>query len=242
MKSNHKLKICILMVLMLTMLSDNVISKDSDDVLRKAVKELPSEMDEAAKARFVKGVEEFASGVKAVEWEDVVTKGTKDFDKIPLSEGGKYIKANPGNPSSTASEIISFENFYKRGMTFLKGENGVKAIQYQSGFNSKPVEFIGKMGDEKVAVQTTRVFNPDKLLTVDEAKRILEDGLNGLNKGLTNVVAADKWDKGVVHAIIKDSDKDIVESAIKILNTETVGNNRIVITIAEDTKYIWGGK
>ncbi|MEM7825148.1 MAG: hypothetical protein QXO27_04215 [Candidatus Aenigmatarchaeota archaeon] len=189
---------------------------------------------------FTKTLGEFLEGIKINWWDDVITNGAKSINDISLSDGGKYIKKYPGNPSSTSSEIISFENFYRRGARFLKGENGPSAIRYvDNGVGGKPVDFLGEMNGKKVAVSVTRVFRSidnakEPVLTKALAKRDIQGAIDALSNRLPTAI--DKWDEGVVHVFVKQSDKSLVESAITEVN---LGQNKIVVTVVEDNSFIW---
>ena len=177
-----------------------ILSKDSDEVLSKAIKELPSNMDEAAKARFVKGIGEFGNGVSKIEWEDVVSKGTKSVDNIKLSTGGMKIKLAGSQGSDTASKVISFENFHKRGAELIKTEGEI-AWKNIKGL-ATPVDHLIKINDQKVGVSVKRLIQysgPNQVpLTEGEVNRILVDGFKGLDEGLQNVFPQDIWDKSVL--------------------------------------------
>jgi len=52
--------------------------------------------------------------------------------------------------------------------------------------------------------------------------------------------AIDKWDEGVISLVVKDSDKDIVNQAVKqISDAELKGNKLVIFVVEDDAKYIW---
>src|SRR3989338_3290815 len=177
-----------------------------------------------------------------LRFDDVVAKGASKIDDIPLSEGGTYIKNYYGNPSSTASMVISFENFHKRGAQLLKTEGEIAWKHLPD--HAKPIDRLSVIGGEKVGVSVTRAFEYQGEFTLERAKKLLNGKFEGLKSGIPNLAnpAEDMWDVGVVHVIApSEGNAQLVKEAFNGIDKSIIGNNKIIITVTENLDYIYGG-
>lgn len=210
----------------------------------EAISNAPTVLDDAGKARFFRTSGEVLNNVKIVEWQDVVTQGTKVLDDVPLSQGGIQLKQAGQN----AGDIISFETFSKRGMKLLKLEKGANGVQYVTGYKYLAVDYLGSLGGKKFGVQVKRIadYTADGIelpLTENKARDLVTDGLTKLNGGKSHLAnAGDAWDHGVFHALVRLKDKPLLDSVISSLPASTLGDSQIVITVVDDVDYIWRNK
>jgi len=177
-----------------------------------------------------------------LRFDDVVAKGAKSIDDIKLSTGGMKIKTAGSHGSDTASMVISFENFHKRGAQLLKTEGEIAWKHLPD--HAKPIDHLSVIGGEKVGVSVTRAFEYQGEFTLERAKKLLNGKFEGLKSGIPNLAnpAEDMWDVGVVHVIApSEGNAQLVKEAFNGIDKSIIGNNKIIITVTENLDYIYGG-
>jgi hypothetical protein len=180
---------------------------------------------------------------KVVILNDVVAKGTRSMDDIPLTKGGRIIKQGSEttisiNTAALGSEIISAENFVTRGARILKGENDI----IYEGIRRKPVDYLMELGDDKAAVQVLRGFDSSKQYTIKTAREKISEKAKRLTEGINTVSLNDKWDMEIIHIIVpNNANKRIVNKAIQEIPKDTIKEKKIVISVLEDIDWVFGG-
>ena len=144
----------------------------------------------------------------------------ESYDKASLSSDGDRLfdTANAGG-SSTESETMSFEILrYCENAKLLKTETEILyAPPDDSGPNSI-TDYLAEINGLKIGVSVTRAYRPSNIAFPDsDVKALLEKKLEGVVRSSQRVLAADKWQKQILH--VWTANKDETDAVVRVLPT-----------------------
>ncbi len=161
------------------------------------------------------------------------------FDPLPLRSGAKkrYDGPNAGG-SSKCSEVMSMQLLHEcDGAVTLKPE-----VEITYDFQGSITDWLADFGGVKIGVSVTRAYKGPTVTTytLADADALLTKKLKGILEASSNVSAADKWQKQILHVwtlrpdwvpILKQS-WDKLDAAIKadtvVLVTVEEGSDSVV--------------
>lgn len=156
-----------------------------------------------------------------------------DGDYEYLTEGGQEIidDGNAGG-SSILSEVFSYEVLSRcEGASLLKTEMEVIYTNPAGKLTDLLVDFDGM----KTGVSVTRAvgYPRDDPYTVEDAKNILEQKLQGVLDSTANVSAEDAWTKQILHIIAyADQHAQSLETAFASVDAALKSNTLVVVTVS----------
>ncbi len=151
-----------------------------------------------------------------------------------LTEAGKRMVCTPNaGGSSLLSEVFSIEVLARCELaTMLATETEV--VYDPAG--SKKTDILVEMDGVKIGVSVTRAvgFPFDAPYTVEQAKGLLEKKLAAINESSANVVAAQKWEKQILHVIAYgDPHVQTVKDAWNSIGADLKTDTILLITVTQ---------
>jgi hypothetical protein len=151
-----------------------------------------------------------------------------------LTEAGKRILCTPNaGGSSVLSEVFAMEVLARCELaTLLATET---EVTYDPA-GSKKTDILVEMDGVKIGVSVTRAvgFPFDAPYTAEQAKGLLEKKLAAINESSANVVAAQKWEKQILHVIAYgDPHVQTVKDAWNSLGGDLKTDTVLLITVTQ---------
>jgi len=158
----------------------------------------------------------------------------KSIEDLKLSEGAKAVLGSPNaGGNSEMSEAMSFEVLKRYfGAQLEKTE---MSIEYEWSI-SKKTDYLCTMFKRKFGVSVVRAMSFRKPFDVNDAIRLLNKKLHGVNMSSRDVVDQDRWTKQILHVWAKDqATVDAIQAAYKLMSPELLSNTVVVISLTNNT-------
>ena len=218
----------------------NVISRNSDEMLDLAIKQIPDVYDDYAKIRIIGIIADFVEDSKYIEFDDLFGITVRNVDELTsqLSPNGKRVLAGSiadGDNAITArvSEALSFSNFEKRGAT-------LKYTEQMMG-SGKKFDFVINLNDENYPVSVKRLITETPSLNNVRDKLLESIGEMSISR---NNLPNDLYSEyNVLHYLVKNQrEVDIMNQVFLQLidNGEISDNVKLVITKVPDYIMVGG--
>ena len=165
---------------------------------------------------------------------DFADNAFDESESDELTEGGQEVLAD-GNAggSSLLSEVFSFEILERcENATLLKTETEVETIDPQGSLTDLLVDIDGI----KIGVSVTRAiaFPFDAPYSVEQARELLDQKLQGVLDSSANVAAIDEWHKQILHVIAySDEHRAALESAFVDVDATLKADTIVYVSVSD---------
>jgi len=164
----------------------------------------------------------------------VTFAGGESYARAELSPGGQRIFDTPNaGGSSTESEVMAFEVLhFCDGATLVKTETEVLYAPPDDAGASSITDILVGFGATKIGVSVTRVYKPTVGGMTDlEARDLLVRKLDGINRSSQRVLAADRWQKQILHVFVAtEAAAAQVPRVLATIDSATRADTIVVVT------------
>jgi len=214
----------------------SIISKNSDDLLEPAIRNIPDVYDNFAKIRIISKIGDFIEGVKFIGWDDIFAVGTRNVDELipKLSKNGKRVfdeSISSGDNLARASEAVSFSNFEKRGASLKYTERLMK--------DGKKFDFVVSINNLNYPVSVKRLTTTSP--TTNNLRTYLIDAVDDMDYALNNLPLDTYVDERVLNYLVKNSNEELLlkEAFEQLKNEGQIGEN-VLLVVTKVPTYLMG--
>ncbi|MBI3031867.1 hypothetical protein HYY69_00155 [Candidatus Woesearchaeota archaeon] len=201
----------------------------------QVLKQLPKEMDDLAKVRFFKSLGEFLKGQKAVQFDDLVTKGTKNKEQVLINLGNDAKKVY-ADPISDLQEAIQMEQFVKRGGSLKYTEQALQKAANGGKHTDFVVNFEGSLHSVEI-----KSFPQKPSISVEVAenniKNVFSDYLSKINN-----LPPENYKSHILNIIVKSPDEanNIIQAAKNLQSSDPTKWKDIQVIVNSVEEWVIG--
>jgi hypothetical protein len=165
------------------------------------------------------------------------TRVTREQRSHSLSPSGSRMLGTPNaGGSSLWSEVMSLELLQALyGAILLRTE-----MEILYGCGSKITDYSVQMMGHHFGVSVTRAMKFQGIFTSDDAQRLLEKKLNGVERSSRGVVREHRWEKQILHVWAEcDYVAELVQRTFEGLEEEVKADTLVVCSVGREAPWMF---